>query len=77
MINGLFGDKDYGTLVGVMNMATSIGGAFGGTVAAMVYDATGSYSGFWIVACISVAIAAILRFVAFKIHDAKEKRLTA
>ena len=77
MINGLFGDKDYGTLVGVMNMATSIGGAFGGTVAAMVYDATGSYSGFWIVACISVAIAAILRFVAFKIHDAKEKRLAA
>ncbi|MFQ7474156.1 MAG: MFS transporter, partial [Anaerovoracaceae bacterium] len=29
MVNGLFGDKDYGTLVGVMNMATSIGGAFG------------------------------------------------
>lgn len=71
MINGLFGDKDYGTLVGVMNMATSIGGAFGGMVAARIYDMTGSYGSFWIVACIAVICAAILRFVAFKLHDVK------
>lgn len=67
MVNGLFGDKDYGTLVGVMNMATSIGGAFGGTVAAKVYDITGSYSGFWIVACIAVLCAALFRFIAFRL----------
>lgn len=67
MVNGLFGDKDYGTLVGVMNMATSIGGAFGGTVAAKVYDMTGSYSSFWIVACAAVLFAALFRFIAFKI----------
>lgn len=73
MVNGLFGDKDYGTLVGVMNMATSLGGAFGGTVAAKVYDMTGSYSGFWIVACCAVLVAAICRFIAFKLYDAKNK----
>lgn len=67
MVNGLFGDKDYGTLVGVMNMATSIGGAFGGTVAAKVYDMTGSYSSFWVVACIAVLCAAVCRFIAFKL----------
>lgn len=71
MINGLFGDKDYGTLVGVMNMATSIGGAFGGMVAARVYDMTGSYASFWVVACIAVICAAILRFIAFKLKDKK------
>lgn len=70
MVNGLFGDKDYGTLVGVMNMATSIGGAFGGTVAAKVYDMTGSYSIFWIVACVSVLCAALCRFIAFRISKA-------
>lgn len=71
MVNGLFGDKDYGTLVGVMNMATSIGGAFGGTVAAKVYDMTGSYSSFWVVACIAVLCAAVCRFIAFRINDRK------
>lgn len=71
MVNGLFGDKDYGTLVGVMNMATSIGGAFGGMVAARVYDMTGSYASFWVVACIAVICAAVLRFIAFKLHDTK------
>ena len=68
MVNGLFGDKDYGTLVGIMNTATSVGGAFGGTIAAKVFDATGSYSSFWIVACVSVLCAALCRFVAFKVN---------
>lgn len=67
MVNGLFGDKDYGTLVGVMNMSTSIGGAFGGTIAAKVFDLTGSYSSFWLVACIAVLCAALCRFIAFRI----------
>lgn len=71
MVNGLFGDKDYGTLVGVMNMATSIGGAFGGMVAARVYDMTGSYASFWVVACIAVICAAVLRFIAFRLHDSR------
>ncbi|MCB6993443.1 MFS transporter [bacterium 210820-DFI.6.37] len=71
MVNGLFGEKDYGTLVGITNMATSIGGAFGGTVAAKIYDMTGSYSSFWIVACVAVACAALFRFVAFRVADKK------
>lgn len=52
-------------------MATSIGGAFGGMVAARVYDMTGSYASFWVVACIAVICAAVLRFIAFKLHDTK------
>ncbi len=70
MVNGLFGEKDYGTIVGVMNTATSIGGAFGGMVAARVYDATGSYSIFWAVAIGAVVLAAILRVLVFKVSKA-------
>ena len=73
LINGMFGEKDYGTLVGYINMATSIGGAFGSTIAAFVYDATGSYVAFWGVATVGVAIAAVLRIVCFAIN---KKHLT-
>lgn len=68
LINGMFGEKDYGTLVGYINMATSIGGAFGATIAAFIYDATGSYVAFWGVATIGVAIAALLRIICFAIN---------
>lgn len=68
LINGMFGEKDYGTLVGYVNMATSIGGAFGSTIAAFIYDATGSYVAFWGVATIGVAVAAVLRIVCFAMN---------
>lgn len=76
MVNGLFGEKDYGTIVGIMNMATSIGGAFGGTIAAKIYDATGSYSAFWLIAIVSVLLAAILRFLCFKGNTQSRTALT-
>lgn len=69
LVNGLFGEKDYGTIVGLMNTATSLGGAFGGMIAARIYDFTGSYSTFWLIAATSVFIAAILRFICFKLQD--------
>ncbi len=65
LINGMFGEKDYGTLVGYTNMATSMGGAFGATIAAFIYDVTGSYVAFWGVATVGVAFAALLRIVCF------------
>lgn len=68
LINGMFGEKDYGVLVGMANMATSIGGAFGGMIAARIYDATGSYTSFWAVATIGVVAAALIRFICFVIN---------
>ncbi|MDR3295075.1 MAG: MFS transporter [Clostridiales Family XIII bacterium] len=68
LVNGLFSEKDYGTIVGIMNTATSVGGAFGGMVAAKVFDVTGSYSSFWLVAAIGVAVAAVLRIICFKVQ---------
>ncbi len=68
MVNGLFGERDYGTIVGIMNTATSIGGAFGGTIAAKVYDATGSYTSFWAVAIAGICCAAVFRMIAFSLN---------
>ncbi len=65
MINGLFGEKDYGMIVGLVTMFTSIGGAFGGTIAAWVFDKTGSYTSFWLVAAVALGIATILRALCF------------
>lgn len=71
MVNGLFGEKDYGRLVGYFNSATSLGGAFGGTVAAFVFDITGSYTSFWIVAAIALIIAGLMRWGCFSVKDKK------
>lgn len=68
MVNGLFGERDYGTIVGVMNTATSIGGAFGGMIAARVFDATGSYVIFWGIATVVVLLSALIRLLAFALN---------
>ena len=68
LVNGLFGEKEYAAIVGIMTMASNIGGAFGGTIAAKIYDASGSYSMFWIIATASVFLAVILRIAAFKVN---------
>lgn len=74
MVNGLFGEKDYGTLVGLVTMATSLGGAFGGMIAAKVYDMTGSYVTFWIIACVAMMAAALMRWVCFVMKERNEKK---
>ncbi|MCQ4635782.1 MFS transporter [Anaerovorax odorimutans] len=72
LINGLFGEKDYGTIVGVLNMATNIGGAFGGMIAAKVYDITNSYAIFWMICAIGVAAACVLCVASFAIKNKKD-----
>lgn len=42
-----FGDKDYGTMAGWMNMAGNIGQIIGPTIAALIFDMTGTYKTAW------------------------------
>lgn len=67
LTNGLFGEKDYGSIVGVLNMATNIGGAFGGMIAAKIYDVTGSYSIFWMICAVGVGVACVLCISSFSL----------
>ncbi len=55
-----FGDKEYGVLSGWMNMAGNIGQIIGPTVAAIVFDVTGTYRLAWIAFAILMVIVAIL-----------------
>lgn len=64
----LFGEKDYGTIIGIFTMATNIGGAFGGTVAAKIFDMTGSYTSFWLFSGVCIALAVILCLASFKLR---------
>lgn len=68
MVNSLFGEKDYGNIVASMNMATNLGGAFGGIVAAMFFDLTKSYVKFWWVMAVIMLIVVILRIISFEMR---------
>ncbi len=72
MTNRLFGEKDYGKIISVLTMGNNIGGAFGGTVAAWIFDVSGSYRAFWIIAATAMIVAAAARIAAFRIKKKYE-----
>jgi MFS family permease len=73
MVNGIFGEKDYGRLVADMTMAVSIGALVAAPVSALVFDLTGSYAGYWLFATIVVMVGATCRWYAFILHEKKQK----
>lgn len=68
LVNALFGEKDYGNIVASMNMATNLGGAFGGMIAAAVYDITGSYIVFWWMAAVAMGLVMVIRIICFQMR---------
>lgn len=68
LVNALFGEKDYGNIIAAMNMATNLGGAFGGMIAAAIFDFTGSYVTFWWMAAGAQALVAIFRVICFRLR---------
>lgn len=69
LVNSLFGEKDYGNIIAVLTMATNIGGAFGGMIAAKIFDATGSYTSFWLLVAIALIFSGIFRIICFKVRS--------
>ena len=49
-------------------MRESSKAALGGMIAARVYDATGSYVTFWIIAAVFVVVSALIRLLAFSLN---------
>lgn len=62
-----FGDKEYGVMSGWMNIAGNVGQIVGPTVAAIVYDTTGSYRIALIIFIVLMFIVAILYFLSTRI----------
>lgn len=55
-----FGDKEFGVMNGWMNMAGNVGQIIGPTVAAFVFDVTGTYRLAWIIFAVLMVIVAVL-----------------
>jgi len=56
----LFGNKDYGSIFGIVNMFCMLGTAIGPIVTSSIYDATGSYIAAWKLTIALVATALVL-----------------
>lgn len=68
LVNSLFGEKDYASIVAVLNIGTNLGGALGGMTAAWIYDFTGSYTTFWLMVACGMVMAGIFRIIAFQLR---------
>jgi len=55
-----FGDKEYGVMSGWMNMAGNIGQIIGPTVAAIIFDVTGTYVLAWIIFAVLMVVVGVL-----------------
>ena len=58
-----FGDKEYGVMSGWMNMAGNVGQIVGPTIAAAIFDITGTYTLAWIIFAVLMVIVAVLYLV--------------
>lgn len=66
-----FGDKEFGVMNGWMNMAGNVGQIIGPTVAAFIFDVTGTYRLAWIIfACLMVVVA--LLYAASNVSSKKQ-----
>lgn len=66
-----FGDKEFGVMNGWMNMAGNVGQIIGPTVAAFIFDVTGTYRLAWIIfACLMVVVA--LLYAASNVSSRKQ-----
>ena len=55
-----FGDKEYGVMSGWMNIAGNVGQIVGPTVAAIIFDVTGTYNLAWIIFSVLMVLVAVL-----------------
>lgn len=55
-----FGDKEYGVMSGWMNIAGNVGQIVGPTMAALIFDNTGSYVSAWIIFAVLMVVVSVL-----------------
>ena len=55
-----FGDKEFGVMSGWMNMAGNVGQIIGPTVAAFIFDVTGTYYLAWIIFAVLMVVVSLL-----------------
>ena len=69
-----FGDKEYGVMSGWMNMAGNVGQIIGPTVAAFIFDITGTYNLAWVIFACLMVVVGVLYFLS---NHASSKQIEA
>ncbi len=69
-----FGDKEYGVMSGWMNMAGNVGQIIGPTVAAAIFDITGTYRLAWVAFAVLMVLVALLYFLS---NNSSKKQIEA
>jgi len=68
LVTNLFGEREYGTILGVFTMFINISVAVGSFLASAVYDLTHSYAPYWLFSAIGTLVATGLIYLAFVIR---------
>jgi MFS family permease len=84
IVGELFGNRDYGSLVGICNMGCSLGASIGALAGTLIFKASGSYVVMWSVMIALMVVMLLTMYLAFKVKPgvyakiaAKEERLPA
>lgn len=74
-VGKVFGEKDYGSLVGIMNVAVGVGIALGSVICGKIYDATGSYKFAWMIFIVGSVLIILMQLFSLtrKVNISKEK----
>lgn len=62
-VSDLFGEKDFGSLVGILNVANGLGGAVGSLFCGKLFDISGNYTLCWTSFCILAALVVIMLWI--------------
>jgi MFS family permease len=73
LVTNLFGEQDYGTILGSLTMSVNISVAVGSFLASTVYDFAHSYTPYWLFSTIGAIVAAFSIYAAFTIKNRMEQ----
>ena len=65
-VANVFGEKDYGSLVGILNVAAGLGAAVGSLLCGKLYDTTGNYTLCWSSFIIISALIVVMQWVSLR-----------
>jgi MFS family permease len=77
IVGELFGNRDYGSLVGICNMGCSLGASIGALAGTLIYGATGSYTAMWSVMIGLMVVMLLGLFLAYKIKPGVYAKVAA
>lgn len=69
LVSSLFGEKDYGMLLGVLTMSVNISVAIGSLLASTIYDITSSYTPYWLFSTFGSIISTSFIYISFSMKE--------